>query len=195
MTPRPAGGRSRTVGPLGILVGVVLVALFWLGLGAGRVGAHTDLLQGSPGPGQRVGGTVDFIDLVFLGPVTEVVVEVRGPDGVLIDGEMEVADGQIIRHRMDSLDDPGRYVVDYQMISEDGDLTNAGYFFVYETGAFEPTRLGRVDLPDESLFTVRNVVGALVVAALAGICFLQLWRFRQSRDALAALAQGRKDDR
>lgn len=186
MSSWSAGGWSPLVRPFASAAALLVVLATLLGFGVGRVGAHTDLLQGSPGPSQTVGGTVDFIDLVFVAPVTDVVVAVRSPDGEVVDGEMEVADGQIIRHRMDALTAPGRYVVDYQMISDDGDLTDASYFFVFEQGAFEPSRLGQVDVPDESGFTFRNVIATAAVILLLGACAILALRVRRSRAALVA---------
>lgn len=181
-----AGGRSRSVGPFIIILIGLVVALASVGPTAPRAGAHTDLLQGSPGPGQRVGGTVDFVDLVFLAPVREVVIEVRDPGGEVIAGEMEVADGQIIRYAMEALIVEGRYLIDYEMISDDGDLTQSGYFFVYEEGAFEPVRLGEVDVPGPPIVTARNAVGAVLVVVLGLICVVLANRFWRARAALDA---------
>jgi len=64
-------------------------------------GAHTDLLQGSPGPAQRVGGTVDFIDLVFVDVVTEATITLEDPSGQVVDGVTTVSDGQILRYEME----------------------------------------------------------------------------------------------
>ena len=173
-----------------VLVGAVLLAVALAGPAAGPAGAHTDRLQGSPGPGQPVGGVVDFVDLVFVGSVTEVEVEVRGPDGEVVPGEMVVADGQIIRHRMDPIEATGRYVVSYQMISEDGDFTEDSYFFDYRDGAFEPIRLGPADLPEEPIISVRDGVGVAAVLVLGAACLMLLVRLRRSRAELAARREG-----
>ena len=196
MTGTLAGGRCRSVGPpihgvggrrvLG-LVGLAILVAMLVASGPARVGAHTELLQGSPGPGQRVGGTVDFIDLVFLAPVTDVELTLRGPGGEVKGGEMVVADGQIIRYRMDdALTTPGRYVVEYQMVSDDGDLTEAGYFFLYDEDAFEPARLGAGDVPDPPLVTLPRALAAAAVVILGSACVVLLGRVRRTRAALAA---------
>jgi methionine-rich copper-binding protein CopC len=165
-----------------------VAGLFGAGLfGAEPVGAHTDLIQGSPGPGQRVGGDVDFVDLVFGAVVTEAIVEVKRPDGTVAAGEMVVADGQIIRHRLEaSLTEAGRYLVEYQMVSDDGDPTARSYFFDYDPDAAAPTRLGAVDVPGEPVVTTRNVIGAVAVLALVVACTILVLRLRRSRAQLAA---------
>ncbi|MGH1490627.1 MAG: copper resistance CopC family protein [Acidimicrobiales bacterium] len=171
---------------LRIIAVVVLGTALGLVSSVAPAGAHTDLIQGSPGPSQRVGGDVDFIDLVFGAAVTEVVVELRRPDGSMADGEMVVADGQIIRHEMEALPEPGRYLVEYQMISDDGDFTLGNYFFDYDETAVAPSRLGLVDVPEEPLVTARNAVGAGAVTALLVACGVLLLRLRRSRAVLAA---------
>lgn len=172
---------------------MVLAALLAIAglIGTGLVapvpaGAHTDLIQGSPGPGQRIGGEVDFVDLVFAAVVTDAVVEVIGPDGTIAPGAMVVVEGQIIRHQLqEPLTETGRYLVQYQMVSDDGDLTERDYFFDYDPAAVAPTRLGAVDVPDEPWLTARNVVGGLAVLALAGACAILVLRLRRSRAELA----------
>lgn len=179
-----ADGRSRSTA--GLVALAALVLLFVGAVAAGPATAHTDLIQGSPGPGQRIGGVVDFVDLVFAAPVSEVELVVLRPDGTVQPGEMVVADGQIIRHEMEALPEPGRYLVEYQMISDDGDFTLGNYFFDFDETAVAPTRLGLVDVPEEPLVTARNAVGAGAVAALLVACGVLLLRLRRSRAVLAA---------
>lgn len=191
MIGRPAGfrggaGLARSVS-LGLLAGVVLLVT------APAAGGHTDLLQGSPGPGQRAGGTIDFIDLVFAGPVTDVVVTVSGPDG-LVDGETVVDEGQIIRYEMEPLTSFGRYVVSWEMVSEDGDFTVSNYFFVHEADGFQPIRLGPADVVDPGLDTgalVQDVARVVAVISLVGLCIVLLVMLRRRRAALAALVAER----
>lgn len=188
MRPVGAARPPHTVVSVALAALVAVAGLFGVGLlGAVPAGAHTDLIQGSPGPGQRVGGDVDFVDLVFGAVVTEAIVEVKGPDGTVAAGEMVVADGQIIRHRLEaSLTEVGRYLVEYQMVSDDGDLTERSYFFDYDPDAVAPTRLGAVDAPGEPVVTTGNVIGAVVVLALAVACTILVLRLRRSRAQLAA---------
>lgn len=152
----------------------------------GSAAAHTDLIQGSPGPGQRIGGVVDFVDLVFAAPVTEVEMAVIGPDGSVQPGAMVVAEGQVIRHEMEALTEPGRYLVEYQMISDDGDATVDTYFFDYDEAAVAPTPLGHRDVPDDPLLTSRDAVGAAAAIVLLAACLVLVLRLRRSRAELAA---------
>ena len=125
---------------LPIMVAVALLG--WFALVTTPAGAHTPLLQGSPGPAQRVGGAVDFVDLAFLEPVEDAVVSVEF-EGAVMAGRTTVSDGQIIRFEFDQpIASPGRYDVNYQMTSFDGDFTQEAYFFTYAVDAPEPARLG-----------------------------------------------------
>ena len=152
--------------------------------------AHTTLLQASPGPGQRGGGTIEFIDLVFAEPVSEAVVTVTREE-VEVPGSMLETDGQIIRFAFDSpVTEPGRYEVAYNMISFDLDESEASYFFDYVPDAPQPVRLGPVDTSGDSNL-VPILAGSVMVVCLAGLAFIYLSRVVAGREA----ADGPDDDR
>ena len=163
-----------------LLLACVLVAVGPL---ARSAAAHTELLQASPGPGQRAGGTVDFIDLVFFEPVSDVELTLEAPDGSVIEGRTVVADGQIIRYEMPALAEPGRYIVRFQMISADGDVTRSGYFFDYEPDAIEPVRLGEDDLPSNTGTIVSVVAAVVFTGCVIGLVLLLLRRLERQRAA------------
>lgn len=149
-------------------------------MSAGPAAAHTELLQASPGPGQRAGGDIDFIDLVFLEPVSSASVEVVH-DGEVVPGSMTVTDGSIIRFVFDeALTSSGRYDVTYQMISYDLDDTEDGFFFTFEPEAPQALRIGE---PGEVGGRNWLQIGATVVliASLAGLAFVFLSRLEQRR--------------
>ena len=172
----------------GLTLLIALVAS--VALGAGPAGAHTDLLQGSPGPGQRVGGEVDVVDLVFAEPVTEAVVTITGPDGETVAGEMTAADGLIIRFRLDdALTEPGDYQLDYEMISFDTDFTERGYNFTYDPTAPEPIRLG-AEVEAEGTNWLVIIASAVLMAALAGLLFVFVKRTDAQRNALEVGGDG-----
>jgi methionine-rich copper-binding protein CopC len=164
----------------------ILAAVLALLAASVPAGAHTDLLQSSPGPSSSVGGTVDFIDLVFVDPVRNVQIELVGPDGMPIDGEIQVGDGQIIRYRMPALELVGTYTVSYTMASADGDETVGGFAFGYDPAAREPFRLGELDLPSNTGRNVRLVLGAIAGLALIVSILVMLARLERNRAALAA---------
>ncbi|MEM9615366.1 MAG: copper resistance protein CopC [Actinomycetota bacterium] len=177
---RARGRRRRRA----LLVAAAVLAL--LLVGPSPAGAHTDLLQGSPGPGQRVGGEVDVIDLVFAEPVTEAAVTITGPDGEDIGGEMTAADGLIIRFSLDEpLTEPGDYQLDYEMISFDTDFTARGYNFTYDPSAPEPIRLG-VEVEPEGTNWPMIIASVVLMAALAGLVFLFVKRTDAQRQQVGA---------
>lgn len=174
--------RLRKVAPL-LLLALVASLLFGF---SSPVGAHTDLLQGSPGPSQQVGGEVDFIDLVFFEPVANAVVTLTDPNGELVDGEMTNSDGQIIRYKNEALTVPGRYVLRYAMDSADGDFTESAYFFTFTPEATQPVRLGEFSAPS-TLKTVGKVAaGAVFAACLIGLAMIFLTKLERDRASEAA---------
>lgn len=169
--PRASVAGSSPSGLRAVLV-LLVAAVAQLTVGIAPAAAHTDLLQGSPGPGQRVGGEVEVVDLVFAEPVTEAVVMITGPDGEDIAGEMTAADGLIIRFSLDApLTEPGDYQLDYEMISFDLDFTERGYNFTYDPAAPEPIRLG-VEVEPEGTNWPMIIASVVLMAALAGLLFL-----------------------
>ena len=184
--PAPAVGRApapvrAAVAPLAGLAVVLAVATV-LGLVAAQpASAHTDLLQGSPAPGQNVGGRIDFIDLVFTEPVSEAVITVTF-DGEVLSGTMAATEGPIIRLDLDEpLSDPGRYEVRYEMISFDLDDTVETFFFTYDPAAPEPPRLGVV-VESSGTNWAAIIASAVLLAALAGLLYLFVKRLEAQRD-------------
>ncbi len=171
--------------------GLVLVLLLAVVVGStSAASAHTDLLQGSPGPGQQVGGTVDFVDLVFVDPVANAAVTIEGPDGQELGGTTVVTDGQIIRYEMAPLTEVGRYVTRYSMISADGDFTESGFFFVYEPSAIEPIRLGDADIPSSGWSPVAIAASVVFGLAMIGLVLVFLAKLERDRAAAAAVGDG-----
>jgi methionine-rich copper-binding protein CopC len=178
---------------LGVLPGPDLRPIGPVGLGPGAALAHTDLLQGSPGPAQLVGGTVDFVDLVFVAAVSDARIDLTGPDGSPVPGQMEVSDGQIVRYRMEPIDEPGRYLVSYRIRSADGDDTGAEYSFSYDPDALQPIRIGGDDVPPSGSDVgrlLRWAVVVVLVACLATWCLALILRLRRQRDELASVRGG-----
>ena len=57
-------------------------------------------------------------------------------------GRTTVTDGEVITFTLDQpLAQPGRYQVNYQMISFDSDFTTGGYFFTFDPAAAQPARI------------------------------------------------------
>ncbi len=167
---------GRRLRHAGVLLAICL-SLVW----ASPSSAHTELLQGSPGPAQQAGGTVDFVDLAFFEPVSDVVIEIEGPDGQLLDGAMVVADGQIIRYEMPALTDVGRYILRYTMTSADGDFTESTYFFEFDPAALQPTRLGEADVPNNRSRNIAVAAGFVFVACLIGALLIGLSSLERRR--------------
>ncbi|MFV0523828.1 MAG: copper resistance protein CopC [Acidimicrobiales bacterium] len=150
---------------------------------SGALPAHGDLVQSSPAASGTVGGTVDFVDLAVLEPVTDAVIVVTR-DGAEVPGRTTVGSGQIMRHQLDTpLTVEGPYQVRYHYRSADGHEVDADYGFSYEATATEPLRIGTV--PEETGgFPTTALVAAVVTAALVGL--VGWWRINRKRAALMA---------
>jgi methionine-rich copper-binding protein CopC len=148
--------------------------------------AHSELLQASPGPAQQVGGTVDFVDLVFMASVSGAVVEVS-QNGTPVPGTTEVADGLIISFALDQpLTTPGRYDVSYTVTAGDQDRGTETYFFTYEPASPQAFRLGQTTEPDSGLLDrPRTIATIAVVVGLCAVAFGYLISLERRRSAAA----------
>lgn len=149
---------------------VVSLGVFTLGalaLAAQPAAAHTERIQSSPGPTQEVGGVVDFVDFVFAAPITDLKVTLEDPNGDLVAGTVTVPDGQLVRYEMPALTVKGRYLLRYDLISDDGDETFSQYWFNYHPDFVQPLRLGNAEVPSST----RNIV-TIVASVILGVCLI-----------------------
>ena len=111
---------------------IVVVGIGW----AGDAGAHTEVQRAEPAPAAVVSAPVQRVTLTFLDPVLPGVTI----DVVAEDAEASVAglgavalgdDGRVATVDFDSLP-PGRYVVSYTFVAEDGDEQVDAYRFTVE---------------------------------------------------------------
>ncbi len=155
--------------------------------------AHTELLQASPGPGQVAGGEIDFVDLAFLEPVSDVTVTVSR-SGAEIPATVPVADGRIIHVELgDPLTEPGRYDVAYELTSADLDRTSGAFFFTYDPAATPARRIGAGPAAPTDrnwALVVTTIALGAVVLALAGRLALRLARLRSGLPAGTGVAAG-----
>lgn len=170
------------------LIVALVVALATLALTLPS-GAHTALLRASPDRDAMAGGSVDVIDLEFLDPVSQTSVTVTY-NGTPVAGLTTVPDGKVITFTLNQpLVQTGRYQVDYQMISFDGDFTTGGFFFTYDPAAAQPTRIEPGGSGLSSSTTLALSVGGLAIIAIGlGIFVLRIERRR--RDQLLEAGTG-----
>lgn len=145
---------------------VVLLLLAVLVAVAVPAGAHTQVQEATPGPGETVTDEVDVVVLDFLDPVLPTPeIEVTGPDGQPVAGlgTPELIADDVVKVEFDALTDAGQYQVDYAFSSLDGAPQEGAHTFT-----LEPDR--GIDLEVRSLLAwlVGGVVLALVALALLG---------------------------
>ena len=167
---------------------IAMVALCWLLVVPAS--AHTALLEASPAPDQTVGGTIDFVDLAFLEPVSDAVV-VLSFNGEPVAGQTTVPEGMIIRFELDEpLSTPGRYQISYELTSYDSDYTTNGFFFTYATGGPQPARINTVE-EQSGGGTSQVIIGATValLTVLIGLLAIFVWRLDAKRHRIEADAE------
>lgn len=162
-------------------------------VGVGPAAAHGKLLQASPGPGQKAGGVVDFIDLAFLEDATDAVVAVT-KDGVPVPGATTVANGRIVRFAFNPpLSAPGRYDVTFTATWVDKDRVTEAYYFTYDAAAPAPVHIGTVDdlpQPESSWSSVRIVATVVLITAMFGLAVLYVLQLERRRSRAAAEGAG-----
>jgi methionine-rich copper-binding protein CopC len=143
----------------GLLGGLILglVALSY------PVFAHSTLMESDPVPGQTVRGAIDEVDLVFWSSFSEPAIEVIRPDGESVAGQTSQVDGVTALFAMDHpVTEEGEYVVRYQVRSNDDDLVEGAFAFVYAPDS--ASRWGRAT--------------ASLLAVLTATAILASWRVR-----------------
>lgn len=154
--------------------------------------AHTAMLRASPDRNATAGGAVQFVDLEFLDPVTNTAVTVTY-NGVPLAGRVTEANGKLITFTLDQpLSQPGRYQVNYEMISFDSDFTTGGYFFSFDPLADQPTR---IELSAAGGISTGTIVASVVgLVLLGGLLALFVRRIDSHRSQQFEMADGRDDD-
>ena len=156
-----------------------VAALAMLVLTAPSASAHTAMLRASPDRDAIVGGSIAFLDLEFLDPVTDATVTVTY-NGAPVTGQTTVPDGDVITFTLDqTLTQPGRYQVNYEMISFDGDFTTGGYFFTFDPNAEPTARINPSGSGGVSSTTL--VASGAALAVLAALVGLFVWRIDRGR--------------
>lgn len=155
-------------------IAAVLAALTAFVVLAAPVLAHAEIQESAPASGQVLGGRVDHVDILFLGPIERAEIVLIGPDGEQIDvGEAEVRrNGLIVTADFDPLSEPGSYTVAHRELAADGDEQSDAYGFVYD-----PDAEGRL----ESLFERDSGPNWLVLGAIGAVVLVAVIAFMPRR--------------
>ncbi len=168
------------------VLALVVASLGNLVVAAGPASAHASLIQSSPGPGQVVGGTLDFVDLAFVDVVSQAKVLVSH-NGIEVPGTTAADSGVIIRFTFNQpLTDPGRYDVTYSWLASDGHPTEEVYAFTYQPSAKPAFRIGQPGGPSTSpggRSWLKIGIFAVLVVALAGLALMFLLQVQNRRSA------------
>ncbi len=156
-----------------------VVALAVTALLAPPASAHTAMLRASPDRDATAGGSIGFIDLEFLDPVTNASVRVTY-NGAPMTGRTTVTAGEVITFTLDQpLTQPGRYQVNYEMISFDSDFTTGGFFFTFDPAA---DQMARIEPPGSGGFSTTTLaLSGAGLTVLVALLALFVWRIDNRR--------------
>ncbi|MEL7207977.1 MAG: copper resistance protein CopC, partial [Actinomycetota bacterium] len=168
--------------PLMVVLSTTLVGLAVAVVLAVPASAHTAMLQASPDRDAVAGGSIAFIDLLFLDPVSEASVTVTF-NGAPVAGRTTVDAGEVITFALDQpLAEPGRYQVGYEMVSFDSDFTTGGFFFTFDPAA---EQMARIEQPGSGgLSPAILALSGAGLAVVVGLLGLFVWRIDSRRRQL-----------
>ncbi|HEX4901315.1 MAG TPA: copper resistance protein CopC [Acidimicrobiales bacterium] len=131
---------------------------------AAPAGAHTQVQDASPSPGEAVDGVVDRVELDWLDPLLDAPdIDVTGPDGAPVAGlePASLVAPDVARATFDPLTEAGTYQVTYRFASRDGAPQEGAHTF-----SFTPDGGGGIGLRPASGLAVGVVVAGLVASAI-----------------------------
>ena len=122
---------------------LVVVAGVWL-IGAPAAGAHTTISGALPTAGQTVGGTVEHLRIDFFTPVRDGLVVMTSPTGRDVPVTLDADHGDSLDVVVDPLDVEGEYIVEWSVVTGDGDRQASAFAFTYDADAPQVagTRIG-----------------------------------------------------
>lgn len=163
MLSSPSGTRRVTA--------LLFFALLLLPLLAVPALAHGGIVQGVPGPGQSVGGTVENVQLLFAEPVNEAVVTVEDSNGVLLAGTLNQPVSNLLELSTGGITVEDDYIVRYSVTFDDGVEFNSAYQFTYSESSPAPLP---IDPASVALSRGLSAPGLLIGLAAAIVLLLLL---------------------
>lgn len=160
--------------PWGRLVLVTVVLLVGLSLLAAPVGAHAFLSETDPANGEQVDDLPDTVTLQFSGDgVVQAEVTVEGPDGEDVAGEPAIAPEDTRDVTVPIAEDggDGMYLVEWEVLAEDGHTTTGSFFFSVGDEPLEPEMVLELYEDDETdgVGWVETAAKGLVLVSLVGL--------------------------
>ncbi len=172
--------RARTLGRAAWLLAALGVVGLLAVLGAGPAAAHSVLLQTSPARGGTVPVAPTSVALTFNEmPQGEFsTIHVIGPDGQRRDnGHVQVVN-DVVTEPLAGTRPPGRYVVDWRVVSADGHPVSGQFTFTAQAAATQViARSAAAQAPpaksSSNTGVIIGVVAAVVVVGVVGVIFLR----------------------
>ena len=156
------------------LVLPIIICFCLLVLLSTPVAAHAYLSESDPANGEQLESVPNEMSLYFSGDGVVIAdIEITDPDGndVVSDIEIDPDDTQIVRAALDGDDSDGLYIVEWEVLADDGHTTSGTFFF--SVGA-EPIDRDAVlaaldDGEDESIPPLETTAKGLVLLTLVGL--------------------------
>ncbi|RZS31256.1 hypothetical protein EV193_115135 [Herbihabitans rhizosphaerae] len=122
-----------------ILGAAAVAAIGWLAIfpGVSQGAAHNVLTSSSPAADETVAAAPSRVTLTFNGPVENRLAEIAvlGPDGARGEAGKAVVEGAVVSAPLRPLAAPGKYTVNYRIVSGDGHPVSGTLAFTLAGGA------------------------------------------------------------
>ena len=173
MLSSPSGTRRVTA--------LLIFALLLLPLFAVPAFAHGGIVQGVPGPGQSVGGTVGKIQLLFAEPVNEAAVTIEDSTGVLLTGTLDYPVSNLLEFSTDGITVDDDYIVRYSVIFDDGVKFSSAYQFTYSENSPAPLPIDAASVSLSRALGLPQLLVGLAAAVVALLLVRLVLRLRELR--------------
>ena len=181
---RPTPGRDAGGGrSLATVLVVLLLATVLLAAIATPVTAHAYLSDSDPENGEQLEELPDAVELTFSGDgIVTADVSVTDPDGEDVSGDAAIDpdDDQVVTVPIEADSGDGMYVVDWEVLADDGHTTTGSFFFVVGDEPLDRDAVvatfeadddddgALVEIVTKALLLV-SLVGLVGVSAVAGL--------------------------
>lgn len=153
---------------------LAIICLVMLAVLSTPVAAHAYLSDSDPSNGEQLDSPPDTISLFYSGDGVVIAdIEIVGPDGDNLVDEVTIDpdDSQIVHVSLGDSDGEGVYIVEWEVLAEDGHTTSGTFFFsVGEEAIDRATVVAALDdEEDESIPPMETAAKGLVLVSLVGL--------------------------
>ncbi|NNF54196.1 MAG: hypothetical protein HKN03_07100 [Acidimicrobiales bacterium] len=175
MLSSPSGSRR--------IKALLFFAFLLLPVFAVPVFAHGGIIQGVPGPGQSVGGSVDTVQLLFAEPVNEAIVTIENSAGRFLGGTLNQPVSNLLELSTDGITVDDDYIVRYSVTFDDGVDFSSAYQFTYSEGSPAPLPIDPASVSRSQGINLPALLIAFGVAVVVLLLLRLALRLKKLRSA------------